>query len=167
MALVSVVVALSLGLIANGAVSGRFDLPVVEWTHWQTIKIVSFVLFLMLVQTTLYKAVNFSFFSKEQCVEWENIYLNVNRLTGYCLFMLYLVFVYLNVSTTISIVATALCLVLAKIVLLFYAFRIFLSKTQGILHLIVYFCALEIVPLVYLWYGVVSIKDNYLLNSMI
>lgn len=162
---VSVVVALLLGLIANGVVSGRFELPVVEWTDWQTIKIVSFVLFLLFVKQMLYKVVNFSFFSKEQRGEWENVYSNINCLIGYCLFVLYLVFVYLNVDSTTGIAATALCYILAKIVLFFNVFRIFLSKTHGILHLIVYFCALEIVPPVFLWYGVISIKENYLLNS--
>ncbi len=142
-------VALLLGLSINAMLPCLEDFLARDLKDLKLLQILLLTVAFSFVKLCLYKVVNFSFFKKEKRSEWDSVYINVYRIIGYYLFVQFVVFTYLNVSAMISTVSTALCFILAKIVLLFYALRIFPNKIYGILHLIVYFCTLEIVPPVF------------------
>lgn len=109
-----------------------------------------------------YNFVNWVFFDKTQRVKWIDSYLLLVSLVGIVLFPIVLIVVYFNMDLKSALICVLVVFILAKMLLLWKCFNIFFVKNFGILHLIVYFCALEILPMVALWQ-----IWNYLSNSLI
>lgn len=51
-----------------------------------------------------------------------------------------------------------------KILLFYKCIRNFFNHFHGILHLILYFCTLEIIPLLFLWKGLIYINNIFILK---
>lgn len=118
-----------------------------------------FMLFLILKQI-LYSMVHSVFFSKAQRQKWRDQYVFLFFAESLLLFPLLLAFIYLDINLKISLYGVALLLLFVKIMLLFKCFSTFFKKFYGILHLFVYFCALEVAPLVVLWTILVEITNR-------
>ena len=111
------------------------------------------------VKQSAYIFVNWIFFDKGKRDRWIKAYSFLLSLEGILLFPLALTMVFFN----LSIHDTAICLFilvgLIKVLLFYKTFNIFFSKIYGFLHLIVYFCALEILPLFGLLHALTYIND--------
>lgn len=109
------------------------------------------IMLYMLVKRGLYSFVHSVFFSRSQRAQWMTSYDMMQFVQSVLLFPLTLIVVYLD----ISVLNTAYCLLglllFVKILLLFKSYSTFFKKIYGVVHLFVYFCALEAVPLIVLW----------------
>ena len=82
------------------------------------------------------------------------------RMAKYSLlFPLALITVFFNLPTYSVILCLCLLLGFIRLLLFYKTFCIFFPKFHGFLHLIVYFCALEMLPLCGLWQALTYTND--------
>ncbi len=104
------------------------------------------VLGFLLTKLLLFDFVNRTFYDKISCHEWRVSYLLLVALKGVLLYPLAFMGVFYEVPVSIVIVCVIIVQALSEILLFYKSFAIFFGEIHGLLHLIVYFCALEIVP---------------------
>ena len=103
-----------------------------------------------LVKRMMGNFVNWIFFRSEKIFTWQRAYTFIYVAEAMLFLLLALVVAYLPISPE-EMFLMAFCLVFfVKLVLLFKTYQIFFPKMYGSLHLIVYFCTLEIMPLLVL-----------------
>ena len=119
---------------------------------------------LILIKLCAYKAVNGIFFQKARNMLWEVSFVNLLIWLGILLLPFVLLTVYFDISPQISIYTLGILLILAKIMLFWKCFSNFFEKIHGLFHLILYFCALEILPDLLFWKGMEIISNNLTLN---
>ena len=103
-----------------------------------------------LVKRMMSSFVNWVFFRDEKIFTMKRVYTFLYVAEAMLSLVLALVVVFLPIPHE-EVFFLALCLIfLVKIVLLFKTYQIFFPKMYGALHLIVYFCTLEIMPLLVL-----------------
>lgn len=95
--------------------------------------------------------VEWVFFSSEKIFTWRRFYTLLLVLESWLSLAVALVVVYLPVSPRVMFDLALWSIVFVKILHLFKTYRIFFSNLYGTLHLFVYFCTLEVVPLLVLW----------------
>ena len=110
----------------------------------------------------LYSIVNHTFFTPAKCLMWNNIHFATILLTGCSLLPLVLLVVFFDIPFADITLACILLLSVIKTLLLFKCFRIFFSSLLGCVHLILYFCALEIIPLGIFAYSLYAASVNLL-----
>lgn len=108
----------------------------------------------ILLKYGLYSFINWIFFDKDQNQLWTETYFDVVILGGLLLFPLVLLIIYFDLNFATTKVFILFILIFAKILLFYKCIRNFFKQIHGILHLILYFCALEITPTLLLWEGV-------------
>jgi hypothetical protein len=95
--------------------------------------------------------VGWVFFSEGKIFTWRRSYTLLLVLEAWLSFALALMVVYLPVSPQVMFDLALWTIVFVKIFHLFKIYQIFFPNLYGTLHLFVYFCSLEIVPLLVLW----------------
>lgn len=113
------------------------------------------------IKRFFYSVVNWTFFENEQSRNWTKARLFLNTIEGILLFPLVLLLVYFNLSFHIAIIYSAFVVFFVKILQLYKSYIIFFSRRTISLQIILYFCTLEIIPLILLW-GVLTLTGNYL-----
>lgn len=111
-----------------------------------------------------YSFANWIFFDKERNAAWREAYFDLFVGTGFLFFPLVLLIVYFNLEPAISQTVILLVVIFTKILLFYKCIRNFFSHLHGFLHLILYFCTLEIIPDLLLWKGVEYINKVLILN---
>lgn len=101
-----------------------------------------------LVRSLLYTLVNSVFFSTAKNLHWQKTQLLIISVESLLVFPIVLLQVYFNLSTQNVILYLAIVLVLIKILTFYKQYIIFFRRFGGFLQIILYFCALEIVPMV-------------------
>lgn len=96
---------------------------------------------------TVYNIVNHTFFSPAKCKLWNDAYLTSVLVTGCALLPVTLMAVFLDVPYTYTILVCVLLLSVIKSLLLYKCYCIFFNTLLGGVHLFLYLCALEIIPL--------------------
>ena len=108
--------------------------------------------------------VNWVFFRKEKIFTMHRVYTFVYVVEALLSLVLALVVVYLPVPHE-KVMILALCLIFfVKILLLFKTYQIFFAKLYGTLHLIVYFCTLEIMPLLAVFKVLIRVTDELIVK---
>ena len=123
----------------------------------------SFAVFIFL-KYILYKGINWIFFQKVKNSVWIATFVHLFVWLGILLLPLVLLIVYFDIPPKASVYTTGSLLILAKITLFWKCFSNFFEKIYGALHLILYFCALEILPDLIFWKGMEIISNNLTLN---
>ena len=118
----------------------------------------------MLFKWGSYRFVNWVFFEKERGRVWIQTYFDILSALCFILFPLMLFIVYFRPGFAISNVLIAITVLIAKILLFYKGFRNFFSQSYGFLHFILYFCALEMVPLLLLAKGILYMNQIVILN---
>ncbi len=95
--------------------------------------------------------VHWTFFSPVSRGQWSNAHMLIVLAQSLLYFMLVLVVVYFDLSIETAIVLFICILALAELMIFYKIKQIFFGYTFGTLHLFLYFCTLEIVPLLVLW----------------
>ena len=101
-------------------------------------------------KVVLYRWINHVFFSSESNRAWNNYYLISILTTGALLLPLTLLVIFFDLSYREAIIAYVLLMAIVKMLLLYKCYDTFFKGMVGYLHIILYFCALEIVPYVLL-----------------
>lgn len=99
------------------------------------------------------------FFNKNTVSFWMESYSTLLYYLGFGLFLSILVIVYLHLSLQISVIIGLVLLGLVKILMLYKWIKLFCYNLFGGLLLILYFCALEIMPCMMLYSGLVQLND--------
>lgn len=110
----------------------------------------------------VYAFVNNIFFERKKKEQWTEAYLLCVLGTGLALLPLTLLVVYFDFSFTNTAICFACIIIVDKILLFYKCSRIFFNYTFGIVHLFLYFCTLEIVPIFILFRALIY-ANNFLL----
>ncbi len=111
-----------------------------------------------------YRFVNWIFFDKTKNKKWQETYSFTYATEGLLLFPLVLLTIYFDLNTLHAWLYIGFVVFLTRIILLYETYIIFFPKIHGILHLIVYFCALEITPLLMLCRVLAFINNNFVIK---
>ncbi|MBO4800638.1 MAG: DUF4271 domain-containing protein [Bacteroidaceae bacterium] len=117
-------------------------------------------LFFLLAKQALNYLTNIIFFTREQCRLWKENQMTLFAIESLLLFPLTLVDVYFDLPLINIVQGLALLLLFVKSVTIFKTYSIFFRHFYGVLHLFVYFCALEAIPLVVWWVTLVTISQE-------
>ena len=105
--------------------------------------------------------VNWVFFNSRANAFWQKSTLFLNSIEGLLLFPMVMVMAYFGISSHTVNLYTLGVVILVKFLLLYRCYVIFFKKIGAFLQIILYFCALEIIPLLML-FGTLSMMVNYL-----
>ena len=109
----------------------------------------------------LYSLVNYTFFLGKNNGQWRYTMLILSAIEGALLHPAILFQSYFEAPAQNIVIYTVFVLVLVKILTFYKCFVIFFRKNGLFLQIILYFCTLEIIPLLALW-GVLGIITNAL-----
>ncbi len=109
----------------------------------------------------LYSFVNWVFFDKRQNGNWMRSYLFMTAVEGVVMFPMVVSQAYFGLSLKNTLVYVGFVVFLTRILSLYKSFLIFFRHKGGIVQIILYFCALEMMPLLTLC-GVLSVLISYL-----
>ena len=112
------------------------------------------------IQRILIHFTNWIFFDKTSRQEWSIFYNFHIILNTIVLLATLIVSIYSDFTATTMLNLSILVVFLLKITLLYKAYTIFSFKIYGIMHLLSYLCALEILPLMGLWVLLANITDS-------
>ena len=118
----------------------------------------------LLLKWALYGIVNWTFFQKVRNSAWTTSFYNLFIWLGILLLPLVLLMVYLDISSPTNLYLIGIVVIIAKISLFWKSFSNFFEKIHGAFHLILYFCALEILPDFVLWKGIELVSNNLILK---
>ena len=119
---------------------------------------------LILYKWASYNFVNWIFFDNERKKSWIISYFDILIGSVFLLFPLILLTVYFDLNTETSKILIFITLGITKIMLFYKCIRNFFPHFHGSFHLILYFCALEIVPDLFLWKGIGFINNVLILK---
>ena len=122
------------------------------------------VCFLFMIKCALYSFINWIFFQKAKNSAWITSFFNLFIWFGILLLPIILVIIYFDISSQISLYLIGFLIIFAKIFLFWKCFSNFFEKIHGAFHLILYFCALEILPDLIFWKGIELVNNNLILN---
>ena len=114
-----------------------------------------------LLRSVFYTAANSVFFSVRQNAIWQKAQLFIAAMEGLLIFPLVLLQVYFDLSAQNVILNFAIALLIVKILTFYKSKVIFFKGISGFLQNILYFCALEIVPLA-AFCGAMVLMGNFL-----
>ena len=106
-----------------------------------------------IVKAAAYTFANLTFFSSKKNGHWLRTWLFLTALEGILLYPAVLLLGYLNAVHQAIVYYSVAMLVFVKILAFYKCYIIFFRQNGLFLQIILYFCALEIVPLVALWGG--------------
>lgn len=112
---------------------------------------VSLFLLLILAKWILYTIIDWIFFDKEKKRLWHKAFFNIISSIGLVLFVAAIYIIFLDSEFHISSIIILIIIVLSKILLFYNCIKYFFNSFYGSLHLILYFCTLEIIPDLVLW----------------
>lgn len=113
------------------------------------------------LKALLYSFVNWVFFDKRQNGSWMRSFLFMTAVEGAVMFPMVVSQAYFGLSLRNTLVYVAVVVFLTRILSLYKSFLIFFRQKGGFVQIILYFCALEMMPLLTLC-GVLSVLISYL-----
>ena len=122
-----------------------------------------FAIFLgyFLIRYLLYSVVNWVYFPRRSNIQWAQFRLFLTSVEGVLLFPGVLLLIYFGIPIEYALIYVAIVVILTKILTFYQGFVIFFKRTNVSLQIILYFCALELMPLTALL-GILTYTGNYL-----
>ncbi len=117
-----------------------------------------------LLKYPLYALVNYTFFFGKNNGQWQYTMLLLTAIEGIMLFPAILFQSYFEASPQFIVIYAVFVVVLVKILTFYKCFVIFFRKNGLFLQIILYFCTLEIIPLLVLWGGLGIITNALTIN---
>ncbi len=114
-----------------------------------------------LVKAVLYTMVNITFFDSKRNIQWIKTCLFIVAMQGVLLFPLVILSAYFNLSIQTTVIYFVISLFFVKILTIYKCYVIFFQRNVAKLQIILYFCTLEIIPLLSFW-GALEITANSL-----
>ena len=109
----------------------------------------------------LYAMVNPVFFDKAENKKFLTSLLLITSIEGVLVFPSLLLLAFFRISAIYAIWYCAIAVILVKILTFYKSYVIFFKQNRVFLQIILYFCALEMVPLLTLWGGLSVIVDIF------
>ena len=125
---------------------------------------VGFCLAYFLLKWLLYMFLGWVFFDKNRTNMWLESYSALIYYAGFALFPFVLFLVYFDLSLTNLIIIGSIILIFAKILMFYKWIKLFFHQFSGLFLLILYFCALEIVPCLLLYQGMIQMNNILLIK---
>ena len=122
------------------------------------------ILVYAILKYPLYTLVNYTFFLGENNKQWQYIMLLLSAIEGGGLFPAVLFQSYFEAPPLNVIIYVVFVLVLVKILTFYKCYVIFFRKNGLFLQIFLYFCTLEIIPLLALWGGLGIITNALTIN---
>lgn len=107
----------------------------------------------------VYVLLGWTFLDKATFSFWSESYATLLYYFGFQLFPFLLLIIYLHFTLQISVIIGVFLLCLVKILILYKWIKLFYYNLFGGLLLILYFCALEIMPCVIFYKGMTQLND--------
>lgn len=104
-----------------------------------------------LLKISIYSFINSVFFTREQCKKWSEAHLLSILAVGLFLFPVALLVVYFDLSFHHLMICSGCIAGIVELLIFYKLYSIFFRSSLGWVHLILYFCTLEITPLLILW----------------
>ncbi len=117
-----------------------------------------------LMKGLLYTWVNMVFFSGKKNGQWLKSFLFITSFEGVLLFPAAMLLVYFDLKIENVVYYFAFCLIFVKILTFYKCWVIFFRQKSFFLQNILYFCALEIIPMLSLTGGLAMIVDVLKVN---
>ena len=117
-----------------------------------------------LIKTLLYTIVNNIFFNSKKNRQWMKSFLYITSIEGALLFPLVVIWTYFDISIQNGVIYVLVILSIVKILKLFKCFLIFFRQNVVKLQIILYFCTLEIIPMLLLWGALVFTANSLKIN---
>ena len=114
-----------------------------------------------LLKAVAYWAVGWVFFDRKKNEQWMKTYLYLISMEGVLLFPVVMLLAYFNLSIENALIYVGIVVILGKILSFYKTYIIFFRGNGVFLQNFLYFCALEMTPLVSLW-GVLVIINSFL-----
>lgn len=114
------------------------------------------------IKCALYTFINNIFFDKEDCKKWLISYLLIASLSAFASYPLALASVFMNISIQEMSICILFLMILCKILLLFKLFTNFKIHKYGISLIFLYFCAVEIMPILIILHALETTNYNLL-----
>ena len=125
---------------------------------------VGFCLAYFLLKWLLYMFLWWTFFDKNKTNIWLESYSALIYYVGFALFPFVLFLVYFDLSLTNLVIIGSIILIFTKILMFYKWIKLFFHQFSGLFLLILYFCALEIVPCLLLYQGMIRMNNILLIK---
>ncbi|TGY41329.1 DUF4271 domain-containing protein [Bacteroides caecimuris] len=125
---------------------------------------VGFCLAYFLLKWLLYMFLGWTFFDKNKTNMWLESYSALIYYVGFALFPFVLFLVYFDLSLTNLVIIGSIILIFTKILMFYKWIKLFFHQLSGLFLLILYFCALEIVPCLLLYQGMIQMNNILLIK---
>ncbi|WP_278719177.1 DUF4271 domain-containing protein [Bacteroides caecimuris] len=125
---------------------------------------VGFCLAYFLLKWLLYMFLGWTFFDKNKTNMWLESYSALIYYVGFALFPFVLFLVYFDLSLTNLVIIGSIILIFTKILMFYKWIKLFFHQLSGLFLLILYFCALEIVPCLLLYQVLIQINNILLIK---
>ena len=125
---------------------------------------VGFCLVYFLLKWLLYMFLGWTFFDKNKTNMWLESYSALIYYVGFALFPFVLFLVYFDLSLTNLVIIGSIILIFTKILMFYKWIKLFFHQFSGLFLLILYFCALEIVPCLLLYQGMIQMNNILLIK---
>ena len=125
---------------------------------------VGFCLAYFLLKWLLYMFLGWTFFDKNKTNVWLELYSALIYYVGFALFPFVLFLVYFDLSLTNLVIIGSIILIFTKILMFYKWIKLFFHQFSGLFLLILYFCALEIVPCLLLYQGMIQMNNILLIK---
>ena len=125
---------------------------------------VGFCLAYFLLKWLLYMFLGWTFFDKNKTNIWLESYSALIYYVGCALVPFVLFLVYFDLSLTNLVIIGSIILIFTKILMFYKWIKLFFHQFSGLFLLILYFCALEIVPCLLLYQGMIQMNNILLIK---
>lgn len=125
---------------------------------------VGFCLAYFLLKWLLYMFLGWTFFDKNKTNIWLESYSALIYYVGFALFPFVFFLVYFDLSLTNLVIIGSIILIFTKILMFYKWIKLFFHQFSGLFLLILYFCALEIVPCLLLYQGMIQMNNILLIK---
>ena len=111
-----------------------------------------------------YSFLGWIFFDASRTGLWMESYSTLLYYLGFTFFPFALFLVYFDLSLQATVIIGLFLVFFTKILMLYKWIKLFCGNLYGILLLILYFCALEIIPCFIMYRGVLQLNDYLIIN---
>ena len=125
---------------------------------------ISVVACVFFVKWLFYLFCGWIFLDKEKTSSWVESYATLLYYLGFSLFFVVLAAVYFNLPFKIILIAGAVLFLFLKILTLYKWIKLFCVNLYGCFFVILYFCALEIIPCLLLYRGLEQLNNHLIVK---
>ena len=111
-----------------------------------------------------YSFLGWIFFDGNRTSLWMESYSTLLYYLGFALFPFALFHVYFDLSLLATVIIGLFLMFFTKILMFYKWIKLFCNNLYGVLLLILYFCALEIIPCFIVYRGVLQVNDYLIIN---